>query len=81
MVSTGDSAGASHSLRPEESGLPLLPGMAEAEAEASLLLLWVVKGVPEQGPLELCCRKRAGVEQGRGGITALCSRPGLCASW
>lgn len=79
MVSTGDSAGASHSLRPEESGLPLLPGMAEAEA--SLLLLWVVKGVLEQGPLELCCRKRAGVEQGRGGVTALCCRPGLCASW
>lgn len=35
MVSTGDSAGASHNLRPE-SGLLLPPGMADAEAS----LLW-----------------------------------------
>lgn len=38
MVSTGDSAGASPSLRPESGLLRLSAGMADAEA--SLLCVW-----------------------------------------
>lgn len=45
MVSTGDSAGASHNLRPE-SGLLLPPGM-----DGFLALVLIVQGMQEQRAL------------------------------